>query len=206
MFTSPDCSSSASPIDLVSRILNDENEDFDPRSQRPCDEDEEVRQHHTHLPLFKRGTSNDNYRSNSIGGSTPMSAGSSSDLSPPNRDLLDSPGPFFPDFFRMKSICDNLRSSPVSSFLPANDVLAVMPAASFSSQQQHGIERSSVPKFDIFGAENQVNDLDILNQAVSLAVSLSSFLSILLFLVIGCSSPALGSLLAKLYLPNKRVF
>jgi hypothetical protein len=66
MFTSPDSSSSASPIDLVSQILNDDFDEFDRRGRRPSDEDEEVSRHHAHLPLFKRGTSYDNYRCQSV--------------------------------------------------------------------------------------------------------------------------------------------
>ena len=115
MLTSPDSStpSSSSPVDLVTQILNDEFDDFEksstgPRSQqRRSDEEDD----NYHLPLFKRGTPSFSgldflsFGSDSVGGSTPTSGGSSSDLSPPTgRDLFDNPASNLSDPFTNRNL------------------------------------------------------------------------------------------------------
>jgi len=172
MMTSPDTSSSASPIDLVSQILNDDFDDFEPRGQRPSDEDDEVSRHH-HLPLFKRGTSNDNYGSGSVGGSTPIFGGCSSSANiSPHRDLLESPAPLFPESYRIQSGRESLRTSPMlmsTAMLVNNDVFSTpAPMSVFGGVSG---DRFPNPTGEFHLHENPLGDLDILNQAVSLAVS-----------------------------------
>lgn len=170
MMTSPDTSSSASPIDLVSQILNDDFDEFEPRGQRPSDEDEEVSRHH-HLPLFKRGTSYDNYSSGSVGGSTPIFGGCSSNISP-HRDLLESPAQLFPESYRVQSGRESLRTSPMMN-LSNNDVFSSAAPAPMPGFGGFGGDRPSFPSNggEFHHPDTQLGELDILNQAVSLAVS-----------------------------------
>jgi hypothetical protein len=159
MLTSPDSStpSSSSPVDLVSQILNDEFDDFEksngPGSRRPSDEDND----NYHLPLFKRaapsfsGLDFLSFRSDSVGGSTPTSGGSSSDLSPPTgRDLSDNLATHLSDPFTNRNLrrpalgdVNHKMSSPDPSLslLDQFDLFSSYPGSLVT-------DRSSAPKFN----------------------------------------------------------
>ena len=135
MFFSPDSTpSSTSPIDLLSQILNDDD-DFDKlgsageRSQRPSDEECED---NYHLPLFKRGAATKNapapltfsgldflsFKSSAFGSDGSPAASSGSDLSPPGSSSIfgDYPQgqpspPYLSDSFQKANCNHNGRYS-----------------------------------------------------------------------------------------------
>ena len=139
MFFSPDSTpSSTSPIDLLSQILNEED-DFDKlgsagdRSQRPSDEEGEDNNYH--LPLFKRGAATKSalapapltfsgldflsFKTSAFGSDGSPAASSGSDLSPPGSSSifgdysqgLPSP-PYTSEPFQIKSNQNGRYSMP----------------------------------------------------------------------------------------------
>ena len=222
MLVSPDSSTpaSSSPIDLLSHLLNDNDDDYEKsttssgdRSQRPSDEEDD----NYHLPLFKRGTVN--YRSSSGASSNGDSgfssyaasfsgldfssfrsntSSASTDLSPPVKDY---PSPNLDPFQAFsgnqnvrfnstnQSFCDNLKmnnallpSRPQTTSSSAFDHFDLFSSSDISSSiAAIGQERSTVPKYNNpnysppsnFETETQNGDLNILHQAVSLAVSVT---------------------------------